>query len=77
MPNTLLQLIIVSLPQTLLNQRWLYAASLVPAYLVLVVSFVMAFSMAGGSFLRLKDCLLFKQLSHTETSGASIIVSAN
>jgi hypothetical protein len=44
--------------QTLLNQLGYPAASLVPAYAVLLVSAAIAFHMAGGSLSRLKSCIL-------------------
>ncbi len=46
-----------SIFQTLLNQQYMYAASLVPAYIILLFSFVLAFRLAGGSWIRLKGCL--------------------
>ena len=53
--------------QTLLNQgiNPVYLASLVTAYIVLVISLVMAFIVAGGSFQGLKAFCLNKPVTYT------------
>ena len=46
--------------QTLLNAQGMYFATVTVAYLVLLVSAAIAFHMAGGSALRLKQALFCK-----------------
>ena len=43
--------------QTLLNQQHYYWASLVPTYVVLVVTTILAFRAAGGQFSKILACL--------------------
>ncbi len=63
--------------QTLLNQQWLYAASVVPAYIILLISLALAFRMAGGSVARVKSCLSCSSLSRTgEESNNPAVVAA-
>ena len=48
--------------QTLLNQQGLYVATVLPAYVILLLSAGIAFNCAGGSFTKLKDAVLCKRL---------------
>ena len=46
---------------TLLNRQWLYAATIIPAYITLLISAALAFHVAGGKVQGLKNCLTLKK----------------
>ncbi len=50
--------------QTLLNAQGLYAATVLPAYIILAASVALAYLTAGGSLIRLKSC--FKPVAATK-----------
>ena len=51
--------------QTLLNEQQLYWASIIPMYIVLVVTTFLAFKVAGGQFSKVVSCLKCSKFPQT------------